>query len=189
MSFSITSRTGEAVFTVDQAKAYLNIASAFTGDDTLLADLVSSAIDIVETHNKIVLQGGTATYKSMTWHDAHRLGLSLGVKPVTSVVSVTYTDTDDVGQTLSSDLYYLDSTRTEVRIIYKSDTTLPECKEGTQIVVTVSVGYATASTVPPLYGQVLRHMVSEFYEHRANSPAEKMSIAERIMSLDRQPTF
>lgn len=188
MAISITSRTGEEVFTLAQAKAYIVLATGFTADDAMVSELLEEAINILEYRGKIILQGANVTNQRYGWSVSGWEYVDFGTQALNTVVDITYTDTDDAGQTLAATEYYLDTTRAEPRLVYLDYANLPECKEGTVVTINMTAGYATAAEVPKGWRHILRRLVSEYYEHRTDQPAEKYTICDKIIDLYRMPT-
>ena len=189
MAISITARTGEEVFTLAQAKAYIVLATGFTADDTMVSELLEEAIGILEERGKVILQGATVYNKRYGWSVSGWEDVDFGTQALNTISSITYTDTDGDPQTLAATEYYLDTTRTQPRLVYLDYANLPECKDGTVVTINMTAGYATAAEVPTGWRHILRRMVSEYYEHRTDSPAEKYTICDKIIDLYRMPTI
>ncbi len=189
----ISRATTPVILSRADAKKYLSVRDTFTDDDTLIDNLIAEARDVIERHNKIYLQEAVIEGRRFGFHPIDYTYVDFWVRPVRGIVSVKYTDTAGAAQTLAATNYFLDTSRTQERLCYNSDVTLPDVKDDTHVVIRLDVGYKAAvegyATVPELYRRTMYYLVSEWYGARYNHVAEKMSIAERILKMDRMPTI
>jgi len=88
--------------------------------------------------------------------------------PLSSVSSITYIDPDGVSQTLSTDIYEID-TDSEVGLIrLKYNQSYPAVRNHPQsVTVNYIIGYgATAASVPEHFIQAIKLLTGHFYEQR-----------------------
>lgn len=102
----ITAPTAEPISTAE-AKTHLNIASAFTSDDTLIAGLVTAAREHVEAVSGHTLVLTTLELRLDDFPAGDRVKLPGG--PLRSIVSVKYLDKDSVSTTWAASGYFADT--------------------------------------------------------------------------------
>lgn len=98
-------------------------------------------------------------------------------RPVTAVSSVTYFDTGNTSQTLSSSIYQLDTANNRFRLAHDQD--WPDT-EGRWDAVTVNYTlgeHAAATTVPEIAKQAMKLLIGHYFENR------DMLMTDAMMSL------
>lgn len=140
-------RTGEPSawpVTLAEVKRSLDLGDTTTEDDKL-NDLIPVAVDMVE-------QDAQRAIAKQTWKlymdEFPCETIELRMPPVQSVTSVTYTDWDDVTQTVSASLYDTDLQSSPARIIPSSDSSGWPCAKCMPNAVTVTFVAGYSASVP-----------------------------------------
>lgn len=159
--------------TVDPTSEPVEVAEArdfcridVSDDDALLAALISAARQGVErTLNRaLVTQTLAATWDG--WPRGNVFVLPRGA-PLGSVSSVAYVDGDGDSQTLSSDVYVVDTYAQPGRVALAWNQTWPTAREqANAITVTYVAGYGDGEDVPAAIRMGILSMVADVYEHR-----------------------
>jgi uncharacterized phiE125 gp8 family phage protein len=133
--------------TVSEARRQCRIADAISYHDEELAALIAAAREMVENDTGIVCYTGSFTQKFTDWS-----GVDLAdVRPVTSITSITYLDGDGTSQTLSTDVYQLETASVKQFVRLKYGQNWPATRGDTNgITVTYVAGYATVAAVPQM---------------------------------------
>lgn len=156
----VTGPASEPV-TLTQAKSQLAIAAGDTSHNDQLDLLIQQAREQFEKDS------GTAVM-TQTWSQTFpRLQdqLKLTIYPVQSVTSIQYYDSANANQTLSTDIYSLDTSTREIRL--DADQTWPDVYDRWDCVrVTYVAGYTSASAVPAAIKQAILLLVAYYFEDR-----------------------
>jgi uncharacterized phiE125 gp8 family phage protein len=133
--------------TVSEARRQCRIADAISYHDEELAALIAAAREMVENDTGIVCYTGSFTQKFTDWS-----GVDLAdVRPVTSITSIVYLDGDGTSQTLSTDVYQLETASVKQFVRLKYGQNWPTTRGDTNgITVTYVAGYATVAAVPQM---------------------------------------
>ena len=167
MALSLT--TGPAVEPISLTEAKAQLRLEIDADDTLVTSLIQSAREHAEHITKRQLI--TATWKLTL--DAFPSVITLPLPPLQSVSNIKYYDTDGVQQTLSTDLYQVDSESQPARIVPAYNTTFPSTRiMANAVEVNFVCGFGDAATdVPQKIKQAMLLFITWSYEDRE---AEKM---------------
>lgn len=140
---------GPEPISVGQARAHTNIDDIT--DDALIADYIAAARAWAEKQTGSFYRSATAvvTFETLT------SPLDLGLTPVNSVTSITYSDVDGATQTLDTGAYVLTGGIVEGE----------DWPEGVNVTVTCSVGY-DSHTIPDDDRVALYRMVAHQYDNR-----------------------
>jgi uncharacterized phiE125 gp8 family phage protein len=159
----VTPPTDEPL-TLEAAKAHLRVETG--EDDALITTLIAAARDYVEreTNRSIMPQ---------VWRLAldrfPRGPIVLSHGPVRAVSAVTYRDTSDVAQTMTTDDYLVDELPNDYpRMVPSVDEIVwpgAQAQPGA-VTVTFSAGYAAAANVPQAIIQAIKLMVGHWYANR-----------------------
>lgn len=168
----VVATTVEHVLTLDETKAHLNVLHA--EDDGVISALIDAAIADFETQSGVRLRLHTreAVY---TKFPQHNYELTLSYRPVASVVSLKYIDTESVEQTLVAGTDYQAITAEFQGKIYVGvDKNWPVTKAGRKDAVKAryTVGYA-AGVVPADILNALKVLIAHRYEHRGDNDKAK----------------
>jgi len=151
--------------TLAEVKEYARVTAS--DDDDTITRLVAVARDYVER-----IAGRSLL--DQTWAlslDAFPAGagaIELAMPPVSAITSVTYTDTDGAGQTVSGSDYELDSTAwvPSIRPVYGGSWPGARLEPGS-VVVTYVAGYGSASSdIPEHLRQAVFLIVNHWFEER-----------------------
>ena len=160
------------------AEAKLHCRVDFADDDDLLSVYIAAATDMLDAEwgelgRALVTQRWQLT---LTAFPSGRL-IVLPVPPVQQVTSITYYDTDNAEQTLSTDTYTLVVNGEDGRIYLNADQSWPATYDRADAVaVQYDAGYGDAAAdVPEGIRLAARLMVAHWYENRA-------AVTERAMS-------
>lgn len=148
--------------TLAEAEAYLRVDPA--ANDILINALIVTARQQAEffTQQAIITQ----TWKQSIDHfPANEIPLK---SPLVSVTSVTYIDINGTEQTLSTDVYQVDTVGH--RIFKKHNQSWPSIRSiQNAVTVTFVCGYGNAAAVPISIKQAILLLVGEMYAHREES--------------------
>jgi len=147
---------------VDEARDHLRIDT--TDDDALLQSYIIAARTHAENITNRQLVRATFTLK----FDQFPAFIVCPRPPLSSVTSITYTDTAGDTQTFSSDSYSADTNSDPGRIDLAYGESWPSTRgDHNNIVVTFVAGYGTAATdVPEPIRVAMLMMVGHWYENR-----------------------
>jgi len=108
--------------------------------------------------------------------------IDLDARPVRSITSISYYDTDNASQTVSASDYTLDNFGRVPRIRFRPEYTFPDLYDDRPrpIVIIMVMGYQ-ASDLPSDIRQAIRYMVADMYQHRDNPVRDKVSAIDRIV--------
>lgn len=151
-------------------------------EDLVLAGYITAATRHVEklAGHKLVTQTWTQSFSGL----ADRIYLHM--HPVSSVSSVTYYDSDNASQTLTSTLYRLVQGWDGNYIARDSASTYPDTYERPDAVtVTMVAGYgASAGNIPDDLRHAVMLLAAQWYESREDAlPMEMRPIPNGVMAL------
>lgn len=158
----ITAPTVEPL-TLDEVKE--QALPAGTDDDNLLTRLISVAREQAESLTKRSLAPKTLELVLDTWPGSE---IRLPAGPVTAVSSVKYVDEDEAEQTLSTDVYEVDTDSLVARVKLRSAESWPDLNEQLNAVrVRYTAGFARAD-VPQQVKQWMLIRIASLYAQREN---------------------
>ena len=140
---------------------------SLTDDDTIVATMNEAAIEFVQDR----LQRGFVT---QTWElsldnfPTSGCPIELCRVPAIAITSISYIDTNGDAQTLASTEYTLDDKAEPAQIHEAYLKTWPSTQNVVNAVtILYTVGYGTAaSATPEKYKMLIKHIFTNFYEHR-----------------------
>ena len=147
MNLSLITRSEIEPLTLEEAKTYCRVETDFTTDDTVLNRLIKSARDYAETFQSRQLITATWRLKLHCWPCA----IELPLPPLQSVTSISYVDPDGATQTLSTDVYSVDTTAEPgvIRLAYGQLWPSVRSQNDPPITITFVAGYGDeAGDVP-----------------------------------------
>jgi len=151
--------------TDDEAKSHLRVDH--TDEDTHIGLLVDAVTAYVDGYSGILgraLVTQTWTQDFNAW-PCDRLRLPLA--PVASITSITYYDTNNDSQTLSSANYTLLEDSRGPAAVWAFNANLPSVYDREDAIrVTFVAGYGAASAVPAAIKAAMLLMVADLYENR-----------------------
>ena len=134
-------------------------------DDNLINDLIASAVAWAEEYtNRQLMPATWYLYCDSLPHD-----ILIQRCPVTAISSITYYDTDNESQTLSTTLYDADIISEPARVSEAYGQTYPATYERfNAVTIEFTAGYADADTVPAPIKQALLLMIEHDYDNRGD---------------------
>lgn len=176
---NISSRSASSLpISRTEAKNWLNVFH--TTHDDLIDDLIEDAVYEWEERTGEILRQATGTVYLSEWPAC----IELNRRPIRTVTTINYVDTDQVSQTVSAADYNLDAFGIVPRITFRPEYTFPDLDDDTinPIVITCVMGY-TASTLPGHVRQAIRYMVADMYQHRDNPVRDRKSAYDRLVTV------
>jgi uncharacterized phiE125 gp8 family phage protein len=161
----LTAPASEPV-TVAEAKDHLELLPSDNHHDAKLARTIQLGRERVENDTSCVLI--TQTYKlRLRDFPEESKPIQIGIRPVSSISSITYYDDSNVQQTLATSVYGLDAR--EQLIYLKYDQEWPSyASQHNGIEVSMTVGYGTAANVPAIFKQLILLQVGMYFEDRGD---------------------
>ncbi len=156
-----------AVVTAAEFKTHARIYH--TQDDAYIATLILSATQVIEAETRRALINRSFAYQLEGFPADGEIILPRS--PLSSVTSVTYTDTAGATQTLSASLYHVYSVNGVGRVVLKSTESWPATVGTGALDVTVNfvAGYgATAASVPVALDHAVLLQATHMYENRTS---------------------
>lgn len=148
-----------------EARDQCEIAANVTAHDTKLTRYIAAAREQVESDTAYVCLSQTYTVSLHAFPAEDDMSIYLPVRPVQSISSITYYDTNNDQQVLSTSVYGLDQSRR--RVFLKYDQEWPSIAEQWNgIVITLVAGYGSSEVnVPRLIKQaILLQVMLSFYD-------------------------
>ncbi len=161
MTLAISSDQTDELLSVEEAKRHLRILVDDFDDE--IASLIRAARDDCERDTGRTIRASTSrTFKTCEWWCDEWVP---PFPPLLGVTSITYYDTDNASQTLSSSNYsVLLSTDGHSRVVWTSTATLPSLyTREDAITVTFTTGYASLDAVPPALVQGWKVRLTELW--------------------------
>lgn len=173
--------------TIHEAKRHLNIATTDTTHDAQLVQKIQSAREQFEKDTSYCY-----IKRTMAVSMPHLLEVQFPHRPVTAISSVIYYDIANVSQTLSSLLYQLDSSRSQMRKPYL--TTWPSCiSRWDAVTITYILGSHDDSTTVPGFAKsaMLLLIANEFEQRDMMTPdyTQNQKAYERIVAKNMRSTY
>lgn len=164
MVYKLITAPSELAITLAEAKAQLNVEAAFTDDDVLITACINAAAKYIEK----LIQG---PLMSQVW-ELQQTGFvqcfEVNKTPVASVTSLSYYDIANADTVVNSSNYQQDLSSVPARIILNSAYSSPSVYDRFDAVrLRFTSGYATAAAVPEDVKQVVKLLVTHFYEQRS----------------------
>lgn len=176
MKLKQTVRPGNEPVTLFEAKEQLRIDSS--DEDELIRGYIQAAREVAETEsgNRFV---------SQTWEIAldefPADYIELPMRPLISLDSIAYVDTDGNPQTWSSSNYSVDEHSFRPRITPVYGGSWPDIREiPNAVTITATLGY---SQVPQRIKQAILLIVSDFYEYRVDTISSNLYSLPRSASV------
>lgn len=187
MATKVTAQPAIEPLTLTEVKTWLKIVS--TADDSLLAMLLASTRQTIEDRLNLKLITQTVQQKL----DRFPVGveLPLSIYPIQSVTSIVYKDSANTTQTLSADVYGVDTVSQPARIYLKDGKTWPTLSsEKDNITITLQAGFGdTTDDVPVKLKTLILHAVAFAYENRMNPIEQRRTYLDNLIYLHRNFIF
>lgn len=150
---------------LDQARAQCSLGDN-TFHDPLLVNLITAARAQVEQDTGLVAYTGTFTYKMTDWPYGDVFALD-DVRPVTSITSIAYLDTDGASQTLATTVYQLETAAVKQFVRLKYSQNWPAIRGDINgITVTFVAGHASVAAIPQRFKQACLLLINHWFENR-----------------------
>ena len=173
------------------AKKQLEIPESITSHNDYLLELIEAATEQFEKDTALIpiqqrFELVLDQFPDYAW-------INLPVRPVTELISITYTDEEDATQSLSGSVAALDRLGKGVFLNRNQNWPTIPCRRDA-VVVTFDAGYATASTVPRYIKRAIGYQVGKWFEDRemlgSNTTDEQFDKAyERIVRRLKRPHY
>lgn len=168
MKYSLTRTAGasEEPVTLAEAKDHLELTASDTTHETKLTRFIKAARAKVEDDTNVAMLPQTFQL-SLDQFPGQDEDIYLPIRPLVSVSSITYYDSDNAQQTLATSVYAVDIGR---RIIHlKYDQEWPESAQVKNAVsVTFNAGYNSTDALPPIFKQLVLVQVALMFEDRGD---------------------
>lgn len=182
--FTVTTAPASEPITASEAKMHLRVSH--DTEDDLIERLITAAREWCEAYQNRCYITQTLTAYSTGFA---KWTLTLPRRPVQSVTSIVYVDTDGNSQTMDAEDYRVDLVSGTLEPIY--GTTWPVALPVSQsVAIEYVAGYGDASDVPSRVKQAMLLLIGHWYENRelevigtTTSPL-KFAI-DSLLSLDR----
>lgn len=149
-----------------EAKKHLEIQELDQTHDSAISRMIQAAREQVEKELAVCLvnQTYTLSMRKFPSEDVDKGSIRIDKKPVSSITSITYYDSNNAQQTLGTGVYGLDAERSVVYLKYDQEwPSITEQHDG--IVITAVIGYgATAATVPEHAKHQILIQIQEWFD-------------------------
>lgn len=164
-SVSAVTPTSEPL-TLSEAKKHLEIAVADDTHDTHIRALITAAREVWEHDTQTLTVSRTVTEN---WDDWPGTNWRLYYRPVSAISTITYYDTDNSSQTLSSSVYSLDAPNGQLMLAVDQDWPSIETRWDA-ITATYTAGQ---TVVDEIAKQAMKLQVDIGFEMRGIAPVKK----------------
>ena len=162
---------------VAEAKKQCEIASGVRTHDDYFTELIAAAREQVEHDTGIVACTGSYVLKLDAWPDEDFI--SIVERPLSSITSIAYLDTDGASQTWASANYAVDAARNVIWRAY--NVSWPDTRaDRNAITITFVAGYATAAVVLERIKQAVQIRVYAEFTNRGG--AEEQRTYDRLIA-------
>lgn len=173
--------------TVEDVKANAFIVDDDSYDDFIQSQLIPQARRYVEK----LANRSLITQTRKQYHDELRTEIILRYSPVQSVTSITYKDTNNATQTLTSTLYTVDTASIPARVNEAYNQTYPSAICDTNsVVITYVAGYgSTMASVPIIYRRAIILLATHWFHNRTafacgDVDAATMAAMESLIAIE-----
>ena len=163
--------TAPASEPISRTEAKLHARVETDADDALIDSLIIAARETAETMTSRRLISQVREVQYNCWPDTDSRGISefwLPGPPLSTVTHVKYYDTDGTQQTLSTDVYEVNTAKEPGRVTLKPNQSWPSLQSGkaTPITIRFTAGYADAAAVPDRVKIGMYMLISYWYNQR-----------------------
>lgn len=140
--------------TLAEARRQCGVGEWIDYHDETFKTLIPAARAMVENDTGIVCYTGSFTQKWTEWgSDVIELA---DLRPITSITSIAYLDTDGASQTLATTVYQLETGNVKQFIRLKYNQSWPSLRGDINgITITYVAGYASVQAIPPMVKQAV----------------------------------
>lgn len=181
----ITAPASEPIDT-DTAKEWLRVDT--TADDTLIASAVASARSHIENMSSLALFTQTVRDVMDGWPEYEAVSnpyqaFYLKRYPVQSITNIQYIDSDGNTQTLSTDVYAVDTNGIFTRIALKANQSWPDLRDQiAAVTINYVAGWSATSSIPSDLIMALKLLLAFYYDNRSDTVHQKRTAAENLIS-------
>ena len=175
---------------LSEARRQVGLGDGVTYHDGDLTSDISIARDQVEHDTGVICYTGSFTWKLTDFPDKDFIEI-FGVRPVTSITSITYVATDGDTDTFIATDYSLKTGSLVPMIALDYDATWPTTRGDQEgITITLVAGYASIPVIPAKVKQAVRLKQHELWQVRMGEDASKTVMAyERMVNLIRREDY
>jgi uncharacterized phiE125 gp8 family phage protein len=183
--------------TIADAKLQLRIDASNSDHDTLLGYLIAAARETFERDTDYVCCTSTWRERFDSWQgcsDGDECGeIVLSKRPVASVLSITYVDSNGATQTWSSANYALDNGRGMPAVVRGYDIDFPSLRPQYNAVTVAYVCGSAQADVPQNVKHAIRLLVGEWFDEpaaaRGGTIAELPLGYQRLVANFQRPSY
>lgn len=156
---TVTTEPATEPITIHEAKAHVNIASTDTAHDALLYTYMQAARQQWERDTQEHFISRSVRVRLPYFYE-----VEFSHRPVTAISSITYYDTGNSSQTLSTNIYELDADEGMLRLKYLQ--TFPAtCDRWDAVTINYTLGsHSNSTTVPPVAKQAMLLLVGYYFD-------------------------
>lgn len=179
---TLTAAPKEEPLTLAEIKSHLRIDEDLTDDDADLEAAIAVAREHIEQSRSLALV--TQTWK--IWgYGLPQVDIELIRRPLISVDTFKYRNTEGVLTTLDSSLYQADTQSLIPKICPAYGQSWPSVREDLNAVqIDVTLGYGAAAKVPNAIKWAIRLLVANWYEHREEEIEKTFETARIKIGVD-----
>lgn len=168
----LSSAPASTPISLTEAKRHLRLGTPgaeadYTDEDSLLTMLVDAVTGHLDGYSGILGRALVTQTWTQDWNDWPLDLMRLPLAPVSAITSITYYDTTNQSQTLSSANYSLLADDQSPAAVWAFNATLPAVYDREDAIrITFVAGYGAASAVPAAIKAAMLLMVADLYENR-----------------------
>lgn len=151
----------DEVISLAEAKTQCNISHS--DDDAYVRALIQQAMAYIAGPHGIGIALTTQDYRLSL--DCLSRTISIPLRPIQRVVSITYRDEADAVQTIDPETYWVDVDQSPAIIQFKSDLPAVSAQPGA-VKITVRAGYGDSDRVPADLKGAIRLLVAQWFRTR-----------------------
>ena len=178
MGLVITVEPAEEPVTLAEASLFMRYTGSLQ-NAVVTALIVAARKDVESWTNKTMV---TTTYEYYTNNLYDEILIPTGT--IQSITSITYQDSADATQTLTSTLYKLDNKSIQNKVFRDPLESYPQVLvQPNAVKITFDAGFGAASTVPENLKTVIKMRVAELFEHREANTTASRQPNEAMMAI------
>jgi uncharacterized phiE125 gp8 family phage protein len=178
MGLVITVEPAEEPVTLAEASLFMRYTGSLQ-NAVVTALIVAARKDVESWTNKTMV---TTTYEYYTNNLYDEILIPTGT--IQSIASITYQDSADATQTLTSTLYKLDNKSIQNKVFRDPLESYPQVLvQPNAVKITFDAGFGAASTVPENLKTVIKMRVAELFEHREANTTASRQPNEAMMAI------
>jgi len=178
MGLVITVEPAEEPVTLAEASLFMRYTGSLQ-NAVVTALIVAARKDVESWTNKTMV---TTTYEYYTNDLCDEILIPTGT--IQSITSITYQDSADATQTLTSTLYKLDNKSIQNKVFRDPIETYPQVLvQPNAVKITFDAGFGAASAVPENLKTVIKMRVAELFEHREANTTASRQPNEAMMAI------